>query len=118
MWRRHRGLPRPSHRVLRATCVHLLPLVEMFCKWELQDDCSDLQSLMHRFDSESELESHELGRSLLFMIRNDDMGLHTLPQRSTEDAPVNPFDAVRERLAAAELAIRALAPQVTGVASI
>ena len=118
MWRGHKGLPRPSHRVLRATCVHLLPLVEMFCKWELQDDCSDLQSLMHRFDSESELETHELGRSLLFMVRNDDMGFHTLPQSATKDAPLNPFHAVRKRLAAAELALRALAPQVTGVAYI
>lgn len=118
VWRRHKGLPRPSHRVLRATCVHLLPLLEMFCKWELQDDCSDLASLMRRFNSEQELESHELGRSLLFMIRNDDMGLHTLPQRIHFDAPVNPFEDVRERLAAAELAIRDLCPQVTLVASI
>jgi hypothetical protein len=118
VWRRHKGLPRPSHRVLCATCVHLLPLVEMFCKWELQEDCSDLPSLMRRFDSETELESHELGRSLLFMIRNDDMDIHTLPQRVPFDAPVNPFEAVRERLAAAELAIRDLCPQVTGVASI
>ena len=118
MWRRHNGLPRPSHRVLRATCLHLLPLVEMFCKWELQEDCSDLASLMHRFDSETELESNELGRSLLYMIRNDDMGFHTLPQRISFNASVNPFEAVRERLAAAQLAIRDLSEQVTGVVSI
>lgn len=118
VWRRHKGLPRPSRRELRTTCVHLLPLVEMFCKWELLEDCSDLASLMHRFDSETELESNELGRSLLFMIRNDDIGFHALPQRLSLDSPVNPFEAVRERLAAAELAIRDLRPQVIGVASI
>ena len=113
MWRRHPELPRPSRRALRATCVHLLPLVEMFCKWELQEDCSNLQSLMHRFDSEAELESHELGRSLLLMIRDDDMGFHTLPVRASFNAHVNPFDALRERLVVAEQAIRVLHPQVT-----
>ena len=116
VWRRHTGLPRPSRRLLRSTCVHLLPLVEMFCKWELQEDCSNLQSLMQRFDSESELESHELGRSLLFMIRDDDTGVHNLPQLASFEAPINPFDAVRERLAAADLAIRVLHTQVTMVA--
>lgn len=117
VWRRHTGQARPSRRVLRNTCAHLLPLVEMFCKWVLQEDCSDLQSLMHRFDSESDLESHELGRSLLYMIRDEDMGLHTLPTPPSFIAPVNPFDAVHERLAAAELAIRVLRPQVTLMAS-
>lgn len=73
---------------------------------------------MHRFDSELDLETHELGRSLLFMIRDDDMGLHTLPPPASYIAPVNPFDAVCERLAAVELAIRVLRPQVAAVASI
>ena len=67
---------------------------------------------MLRFDSELELESHELGRSLLFMIRDDDMGFNTLPTHSGIDAPTNPFDEIRERLAAVDSAILDLHPQV------
>ena len=55
--------------------------MEMFCRWELLEDCNDLQGLLVRFDSEAELESHELGRALLFMIRNDDSGLPTSSPR-------------------------------------
>ena len=75
VWRRHTCLPPPSHHALRTTCMHILPLVEMYCRWELQEDCSDLGALMVRFDSESELESNALGRSLLRMIRDDDNAL-------------------------------------------
>lgn len=112
VWRRHFGLPQPSHHVLRSTCTQLLPLVEMYCKWELQEDCSNLHALMLRFDSERELESHELGRSLLFMIRDEDMGFPTCPRQNVVNAPNNPFDVIRERLAAADLAIRDLHAQV------
>jgi len=55
--------------------MQLLPLVEMYCRWELLEDCSNLEALMWRFDSEAELESNDLGRALLFMIRNDEDGL-------------------------------------------
>lgn len=43
VWRRHRGPNPPSHHALRGTCVQLLPLLEMYCKWELQEDCSNLR---------------------------------------------------------------------------
>jgi hypothetical protein len=59
--------------------MQLLPLVEMYCRWELEEDCSDLNALMRRFDSESVLETHELGRSLLLMLRDEDDGLRVLP---------------------------------------
>ena len=92
--------------------MQLLPLVEMYCKWELQEDCTNLRALMLRFDSESELESHELGRSLLSMIR-DEVDCHDhFPLRATLPPQSSPFDLVRERLAAAGLAIRNLHVQV------
>lgn len=92
--------------------MQLLPLVEMFCKWELQEDCTDLWALMIRFDSEVALESHELGRSLLFMVRDDANGLDILPGNIPRVVTSNPFDVVRERLAAAGHAIRSLHQQV------
>ena len=92
--------------------MELLPLVEMYCRWELLEDCSNLRELMLRFDSESDLESHELGRSLLSMIRDDDMGFGTLPTRAPIVALPSPFDAVRERLSAAAFAIQGLHAQV------
>lgn len=67
---------------------------------------------MLRFDSESELESHELGRSLLSMIRDDDIGHVNLPIRASALPHASPFHLVRERLASAGLAIRALHAQV------
>lgn len=112
VWRRHAHGPSPSHHVIRSTCMQLLPLVEMYCRWVLQEDCSDLRSLMFRFDSESELQSHELGRSLLFMLRNEDEDFHGLPQHVPIVLRVNPFDVVRERLSAAGMAIRGLGLQV------
>jgi hypothetical protein len=112
VWRRHFRGPPPSRQVVRATCVQLLPLVEMYCKWELEEDCTNLRSLLHRFDSESELESHELGRSLLSMIRDEDNGHDTLPHREPIVPTANPFDVIRQRLAAAALAIHELQPQV------
>jgi hypothetical protein len=65
VWHRHVRLPRPLHHVFRAKCMQLRPFVEMYCKWELEEECSNLQALMLRVDSEQELELHELGRSLL-----------------------------------------------------
>ena len=112
VWRRHSVPPLPSHQVLRNTCMQLLPLVEMYCRWVLEDECNNLRDLMERFDSEAELETHELGRSLLFMIRDEDMGDEGLPRHDPPDAPTNPFADVRERLAAMDYAIRDLRPQV------
>ena len=112
VWRRHTQFPPPSHHAVRTTCMQLLPLVEMFCKWELLEDCSDLGALMHRFDSETELESHELGRSLLYMIRNDDAALPHGFRHEPTLVPGNPFSVLRERLAAVDLAIHCLHPQV------
>jgi len=88
-----------------------MPVVEMYCRYELQEECSNLQALMLRFDDERELQSHELGRSLLFMIRDDEAGLESLYRRSHTAAPQNPFDAVRAGLAAVDLAFVGLRPQ-------
>ena len=110
--RRHVNLPPPSHHAIHATCMQLLPLVEMYCKWELEEDCSDLQALMFRFDSEVELESHALGRSLLFMVKDDGCGIDSVPRQVPITAPTDPFRQFRERLAAAGSAIRELQQQV------
>lgn len=112
VWRRYGQLPSPSHHAIRTTCMQLLPLVEMYCKWVLEEDCNSLRALMCRFDSEIELESHELGRSLLFMIRDDDVGLHFEPLRSVTCEAASPFHELRERLSAASIAIHDLQPQV------
>ena len=112
VWRRHCELPPPSHHVLRATCMRILPLVEMYCKWELEEDCTNLRSLMHRFDYETVLESHELGRYLLNMLVDDDIGFPTLSSQLPLVARPNPFEAVRERLAVAASAIRELHAEV------
>ena len=85
-----------------------MPLVEMYCKYELEEDYGNLVALMHRFDSEAELETHDLGRSLLLMLRNDSAGLEIRPQRLHFDRPENPFEAIRSRLAAVDLAFRGL----------
>ena len=106
-------LPSPSRHEVRAKCMQLLPLVEMYCKWVLNEDCSSLRALMLRFDNERELEAHELGRSLLLMVRDDDDdGLDRMPSRVRSDAASNPFDAIRARLADADVALRGLHPQV------
>lgn len=104
--------PAATHRGIRDTCMQLLPIVEMYCKWVLQEDCANLRALMVRFDDERELESHELGQSLLSMIRDNDEGLNSLPRCVHIDAPTNPFDAIRAGLAAVDLAFRGLHPQV------
>ena len=83
----------------------------MYCKWVLEEDCSSLRGLMLRFDSEVELESHELGRSLLDMIRYDDVGFINVPQPVPFITSASPFDAVRDRLAAAGTTIRGLREQ-------
>ena len=92
--------------------MRLLPLVEMYCKWELEEDCTDLRSLMHRFDSELELESHDLGRYLLNMLQDDDIGFPSIGIQVPLVARPDPFEAVRERLAQAASAIQELHAQV------
>ena len=96
--------------------MQLLPLVEMYCKWVLEEDCSNLRALMLRFDNERELESHELGQSLLMMLRDDDdNGLDRLPSRIHSNVAPNPFDAIRAGLAAVDIAFRGIQPQVHAV---
>lgn len=116
MWRRHATGTSPSPHAVRATCTALLPLVEMFCRWELQEDCTNLEELLLRFDSETELQSHELGRALLSMVRSDEEGLPAFLQQLQRDATqhmvADPFQAVRERLAAVDTVIQTLQPQV------
>ena len=112
VWQRHVLGPYPSRNTIRTTCMQLLPLVEMYCKWELQEDCSNLRALMVRFDSERQLESHELGRSLLAMLRDDDVCFDTLEHHDPHPTVSNPFQIVRERLAAAALAMQGLRYEV------
>ena len=96
--------------------MQLLPLVEMYCRWVLEEDCSNLRALMLRFDNERELESHELGQSLLMMIRDDDdNGLDRLQSRIHSNVAPNPFDAIRAGLAAVDVAFRGIQPQVHAV---
>lgn len=90
----------------------MLPLVEMFCKWELGEDCGDLRALMLRFDSELELATHDLGRSLLCMLRDDNEDFDRLPLHTEVPVRTNPFADVTERLQAAGIAIRELHAQV------
>lgn len=71
---------------------------------------------MTRFDSEVELEAHELGRSLLFMICHDDMGDEGLPRRDAPEASINPFADIRDRLTAVDSSIRSLHVQVHVIA--
>jgi len=78
----------------------------------LQDDCSNLRQLMLRFDSKVALQTHELGHSLLLMVRDDDVGLQNLPPRQFAVSFVNPFDAIRARLAEVDHAFASLHAQV------
>ena len=116
VWRRLVRSPSPSPHSIRTACMQLLPLVEMYCRWELQEDCNNLQALMERFDSVSELESHDLGRSLLCMVRDEEDGLLACSERRhVEPSPnlsTDPFGAVRARLAAVDLAFQGLQAQV------
>ena len=111
VWQHHLHPPPPSRHAIRNTCMHLLPLVEIFCKWELEEDCTDLVSLMHRFDSQHQLESHEPGRSLLAMLGDEDGRFEIALRHAPIAARPSPFEGVRERLAAAALAIRDLQVQ-------
>ena len=71
---------------------------------------------MERFESVSELESHDLGRSLLFMVRDEDDGFREyFERRHAESVPhtnVDVFDAVRASIHAVDLAFQGLQPQV------
>lgn len=59
---------------------------------------------MFWLDFELELESHELRRSLLFMVRDDDVGLDNLLWCIDFNAPPNPFDVIWERFPAIDMA--------------
>jgi hypothetical protein len=67
---------------------------------------------MLRFDSELELESHDLGRSLLAMVRDANEEFQGLPRLDSPIPSTNPFEAVRERLEATQLAIHDLRVEV------
>ena len=112
LWRRFNSACPPSHSALRATFVQLLPLVEMYYKWVLCKDCSNLWDLMVRFDSEAKLGSHELGRSMLQMLHGDEGGLQIVPPPVLMPPPVSPFTAIRFTFAAMDVALQAMRPQV------
>ena len=67
---------------------------------------------MLRFDGERALETDELGRAMLQMLRDDEIGFHIYPIPAQLPAAVNPFDEFRVSLAAVDTAIQALQPQV------
>lgn len=67
---------------------------------------------MLRCDSEVELATHHLGRSLLFMVGDEDPVIGDFQQHIQSPPRANPFDAVRHRLAAVDIAIRDLHTQV------
>ena len=90
MWRRFNLACNPSHHALRATCMQLFSLVEMYYKWELQEDCTNLWELMLCFDSEAGLETHELGRSMLLMLRDNEVRLQVLPPPNAVDCTSQP----------------------------
>ena len=72
-----------------------------------------------RYDSEADLETHELGRALLHMVRDDAAGLPALPsgEHRHQIAKVveDPFCALRDQLAAVDSALCDLQPQVLAV---
>ena len=78
-----------------------------------------LQALLLRYDSEAELESHDLGRALLHMVWDDGDELPQQPSRQFAQEPhvvvVDPFQAFREQLAAVDSAFRTLQPHVPPV---
>ena len=119
VWRKHAAGTSPSPHAVRATCMQLLSLVEMYCRWELQEDCSNLEGFILRFVSESELESHDLRRALLFMVRNIEEGLHAstpyIQHEAAEDLVADPFEVLQGRLAAVDAAIQTLQTQVLAV---
>lgn len=113
VWRRFASDCTPSHHAVRATCVQLLPLIDMYCKYVLQEDSTNLRGLMVRYDCEADLASHDLGRSMLAMLRDDDDGGPLiLPARVHMAAPVSPFDAIRATLAAMDVALQTMRPHV------
>jgi hypothetical protein len=67
---------------------------------------------MLRFDSELELETHDLGRSLLAMVRDANDEYQGLPRLDSPILATNAFEGVRERLQAAQLAILELQVEV------
>ena len=67
---------------------------------------------MHRFDDEGELQSHELGCSLLCMLQDDDVSFGGLHQHLEPVVHANPFEELRHRLAAVGTAIHDLHPHV------
>ena len=99
MWQRHCGLPFPS--TTRKQWPNSQNMSESRCQTRYPTRALELK-----------LEAHGLGRSLLFMLRDDDMGFNSLPQRVRPESQPNPFDVVRERLAAVGSAIWDLHPQV------
>ena len=113
VWRRFASTSTPSHHAVRTTCAQLLPLIDMYCKYVLQEDTTNLWGLMLRYDCEADLASHDLGRSMLAMVRDDDDGgPRILPPRVHITAPVSPFDAIRSTLAAMDAALQTMRPQV------
>ena len=68
---------------------------------------------MVRFDCEAELSLHDLGRSMLAMLHADDDDTpRLLPAGVHMPARVSPFDAIRTSLAAMDVTLQTMRPQV------
>lgn len=113
MWRWFASDCTPSHHAVRASCVQLLPLIDMYCKYVLQEDNTNLWGLMVRFDCEADLASHDLGCSMLAMLRDDAEGRPEIMRpRVLMIAAVSPFEAIRTTLAAMDVALQTMRPHV------
>jgi hypothetical protein len=55
--------------LMSKTCMDLLLLVEMYVRWELQEDVSDLRALIVCFDCGKELQCMSLD-NIVFMMAN------------------------------------------------
>ena len=112
VWHHDERLLNARHQSIYATCLHVLPLVEMFCNWEFQEDCSDLKAVMLRYDSESELglmcSDNRFCPCFGMMTEASNTNLETL----TSHEVIDPFREIRERLANVDATFGALVVQV------
>lgn len=100
VWHYHDRLPPNFWESVHTPHMYASPpLMDMYYRWQLHEDCSNLGAHMLRFDGEVELESHDLDQSLLYMVRDDGTGLEGHARHIDINVAPNPFDAIRERLA-------------------
>lgn len=77
--------------------MDILPLAEMYLRWDLQEDVCDLHSLMELLKCEDELHSHEFGQSFLLMIASDVGGIKGPSNRIRVAMLIDCFLEMRQR---------------------